>query len=604
MFTTFLKELGGYFDRHWLLSVFFPSLGFWAAGLLIFAIVKGPDSAISWWQTQTAIAQMVLLAGALAFVAFFAFLLSNFQTAIIRLYEGYWQTFPLSFLREPRLRYYRRRFHYLNERTDTLARQQQGLQEVLASGTDKQRRQALKDAQQLGAYERERLLFLPTVEALVKPTRLGNIIRAAEIYPWKRYEIDAVVMWPRLHAVLPKEFLDQLLGAKTAMTFMLMMSALSFSFSVLACTALTIFTSHWYLFLVCALGVPLSWLCYRNALHGARLYAELIKTAFDLYRWKLLENLGVKAPPNYDQELLIWKDLTHLIYRGEELKVTTYLSELPAKKDESSSVLTRVVTTLKSFFKNTQKPSAGSVAAPPLNEAGHGRMLIPESFQAVTTPPAANRDGNIVASTAPPVDCAHIVFLGLYLIVFGIAFIISQRPTSMANVLIAAKDIPAYHRFTSGDFQTSKRPPGQVTPSMLTDEKEVDGSFALGPVAKGEVVNRGQMLKPVEARQFDSSSVVVGIPATHAMSLSGDLKPGDVVDITTIPTGAATQPAQTFEGILVLGVKQVPVAPSPQVQLQPVTHPLVLIVALPASIHREFAAASTGAQLQIARRHR
>lgn len=602
MFTTFLKELGGYFDRHWLLSVFFPSLGFWAAGLLVFGIIKGPSSAISWWQTQTAIAQMVLLAGALACVAFFAFLLGNFQTAIIRLYEGYWQKFPLSRLREVRLRYYRRRFHYLNERTDTLAQQHQGLQQVLASGTDEEKRQALKAAQELGAYERERLLFLPTVETLVKPTRLGNIIRAAEIYPWKRYEIDAVVMWPRLHAVLPKEFLDQLLGAKTSMTFMLTMSALSFIFSILACTALAIYTSDWRLFVVCAFGVPLSWLCYRNALHGARLYAELIKTAFDLYRWKLLESLGVKAPPNYSEELVIWKDLTHFIYRGEELTIT-YLSELPPeKKDDYSPVLTEFVTTVKSLFQNTQKPSTGSATT--LNETGDAATDPPETSQAVTIPPGADGDGNTVTSTAPPVDYAHYVFFSLYVIIFGIAFFISQR-APVANVLIAAKDIPAYHSFTSGDFQTSTRSPREVTTSMLTDEKEVIGSFALGPVAKGEVLNREQMLKPAEARQLDSSSVVVGIPATYAMSLNGDLKSGDVVDITTIPAGAATQPApsQTFEGILVLGVKPAPVVQSPQVQLQPITHPLVLIVALPASIHREFAAASSGAQIQIARRH-
>src|SRR5260370_7047529 len=33
----------------------------------------------------------------------------------------------------------------------------------------------------------------------VMPTRLGNILKNAELYPHERYNIDSVLVWPRLY---------------------------------------------------------------------------------------------------------------------------------------------------------------------------------------------------------------------------------------------------------------------------------------------------------------------------------------------------------------------------------------------------------------------
>ena len=46
------------------------------------------------------------------------------------------------------------------------------------------------------------------------PTRLGNILRAAESYPHDRYGADAVLTWPRLFPLLPDRLTASLTAAR------------------------------------------------------------------------------------------------------------------------------------------------------------------------------------------------------------------------------------------------------------------------------------------------------------------------------------------------------------------------------------------------------
>jgi hypothetical protein len=48
----------------------------------------------------------------------------------------------------------------------------------------------------------------PIDDHRVMPTALGNIIRSAEDYGYHRYGFDSIYLWPRLAAVLPAEYLD------------------------------------------------------------------------------------------------------------------------------------------------------------------------------------------------------------------------------------------------------------------------------------------------------------------------------------------------------------------------------------------------------------
>ena len=56
----------------------------------------------------------------------------------------------------------------------------------------------------------QRLRRLPVTSALMMPTRLGNVLRAAEERPRMKYGLVAVVCWPHLWMVLDKDAKDEL----------------------------------------------------------------------------------------------------------------------------------------------------------------------------------------------------------------------------------------------------------------------------------------------------------------------------------------------------------------------------------------------------------
>ena len=618
MFTTLLSELSGYFDRNWVLSIFFPSLAFWSGCLFVAAFVRGLAQSLQLWQSQSLEIQFALLAGALAWIILFAFLLGNFQTAIIRLFEGYWRRWPLSVLREYRLDYYRRRFRYLKAslKSHNESVRPQARAALIASGNAKERKSALKESRTLSQIEREHLLFLPRREEHVMPTQLGNIIRSAEVYPYDRYRIDAVVIWPRLHAVLPAEFINSLVAAKTTMVFMLMMSVLSFAFAIVACLPLALLTSRPGLFFICALGVPLSWVCYQNALHGASSYGESIKTAFDLHRWKLLEALHLKLPTDPDDEKEIWDDVTTLIYRSTPLATASYdrvQPPPPAKETTLTDVLSRV----EAFFEVAPTQSPLATAGAP---AGNARPVT--ALQRLTTDQRQTREDNEARrreerdSRTPPKSTFFGVSTFLYLAFVGsVTFWLNGKPQPQVTIAVASRDLPAYHLLTDEDVTLTPRAAAAVPSGAMTNKNEMLDQYTLEAVSKNGIIQQDK-IKKVTAPASLNNMFAVPLPATPAMVLGGSLKAGDVVDVTVVPntptrstpspSPAPTEPQTrvvpmwiTFRDILVLDVKST--AATSQTASE-ATHPFVLIIALPAQFRDDLVQHIGSANIHVTRR--
>ncbi|MDX1999378.1 MAG: hypothetical protein SF066_16790 [Thermoanaerobaculia bacterium] len=159
----------------------------------------------------------------------------------------------------------------------------------------------------------------------VLPTRLGNIVRAAENYPRDEYGISSIPAWPRLVAVLPKEYASQMDDGKVTLDFFLNSSLLS------AVSALVL------LFFAlpeagAGLGAFVGWLAevagasfasvlfYRFALSPAKHWGGLFKGAFDLYRWLLLKQLGYQhLPIDVDRfaERDLWKGISKQFLFGD-----------------------------------------------------------------------------------------------------------------------------------------------------------------------------------------------------------------------------------------------------------------------------------------------
>jgi hypothetical protein len=315
MFTAILGELTGqlkgWFGRAFILAVWLPVFVFASAASAVYLAGAGRlDSFAAAWARWGADEKAVVTAEFVFAVSLAAFALEFAQVSVTRIFEGYWPGVPLlrSFARWRRRRY--------ANALDRLGQRLEELSEQIPAEPDEERVRQLKA--EMNRLEEQRLLGFPPPghEAHVMPTRLGNLYKSAELYPYDRYHIDSVVVWPRLREVLPDAFVGRLQEVKTAIDFLLLFSLLSFAFSLLCVPYLLAYRAPASLVLACACGLPLAWLSYRAALSPAQAYGELLKVAFDLHRKALLKALGLPAPANLEEERALWGEVSEFIFRG------------------------------------------------------------------------------------------------------------------------------------------------------------------------------------------------------------------------------------------------------------------------------------------------
>lgn len=257
MLTGVVKDTGGLFDRRFVLNALLPVL---IALCLLAAVVIGtsadPAAVLRSWNKLDGTVRALACTGALIVAVVLAAVFSGRSHSLVRCYEGQWPG------------------------------------RLGAAATSPGRRWHHRRARRLG-FDRAASDYPPD-PADIMPTRLGNILRTAESYPQDRYGLDAVLTWPRLFPLLPAKISAALVAARAEVEFHLTISALSFLFAVCSGAWLVGADGPTWLFLTCYWGgAATAWLTYCGALTPARLYADQVRVAFDLYRQDLLVRVGI-----------------------------------------------------------------------------------------------------------------------------------------------------------------------------------------------------------------------------------------------------------------------------------------------------------------------
>ena len=218
------------------------------------------------------------------------------QITLVRLLEGYWgQSLAGRLLAAPGTAYHRAR----RLRLDT--RQQRRPNDPPVS--PERREQA---ARKLRDY--------PPADAVL-PTKLGNVLRAAEYQAGRSYGLDAISLWPRLYPLLADktaavvdDLRDQLdLAARFCSVFLLA------TVITVACLA----PYGWWL-TVAAGTLAAAVLSYQAALSAASAYGQAVAAAFDLHRFDLLRALHLPLPPDLLSEVQANQQLSSFIGQPQE----------------------------------------------------------------------------------------------------------------------------------------------------------------------------------------------------------------------------------------------------------------------------------------------
>ena len=284
MIATALSTVTGLFSTRFLRNAFFLALVFVVLAAVVVESGRGELgttlATLDGWSTLEQLLATIALLGV---VWLFAAMLESQTRTITQCFEGYW---PDSFLRTARKERY--------EQQLTELRTLDGISEV---------------------YWR-----FPLSKTAVMPTRLGNILRASEVYPQDRYGAPGVYVWPRLYPLLPDAVITLIGDSRAALDFLLVLAALAGAFAVGSGIYLLVVAAPIALYVACVLGgSAIAVLAYRASLATARTYAEYLRSAFDLHRLKVLEAMNLPMPADANAERSRWEEVRRLLVQNVPL---------------------------------------------------------------------------------------------------------------------------------------------------------------------------------------------------------------------------------------------------------------------------------------------
>ncbi|NJM57734.1 MAG: hypothetical protein HC857_10280 [Synechococcales cyanobacterium RU_4_20] len=326
-----LESFGGKLAEQWVATLLTPAFVFWLGGFAAILQRWGWKPLVAQFTAYPEPLQIALLVGGFCTIATSAFIVQRFDFATLRFLEGYGPLW-IRPLKQWRIQQYRDRKTQLSQQAQTLRAleaqkrtQLQTLKTLIATQgaaqlTPAQRTDYLQlnehlltpQQQQTLIRIRQELRALPQTNTDLMPTRLGNILRAAERQPLHKYGLDAIICWSRLWMLLPdpvkKDLQEARADLNTAVRVWLW-SLLFCGWATLAQTPL----ATWPLLL----GLLSAWFAYRWAIAAAITYSDLLEATFDLYRHLLYDALRWKLPENPDEERRVGQQLTQYLWRGE-----------------------------------------------------------------------------------------------------------------------------------------------------------------------------------------------------------------------------------------------------------------------------------------------
>lgn len=305
MLAAFIDRALTLLDRRFLVGYWMPAFLF---GLLLFftagwALPWSGLTAEDYFALQGLRLGGITL-GLLLLVTLFGYLLRAFARPIIRTYEGYWPWRPVQAWGISRQR----------KRRERLRRQR-------AQARHSGDRAAYNRAQ--AALYRE---YPPRADRLL-PTRLGNVLRAAEDYSTSRYGLDGVFWWPRLEPLLPEALLTRLEAAFMGLMALLNLATLAVLYALLVLGDLLLYWTgylhagaggRWWTWpLGAAFSLVVGYGIYRGAVAQAQAYGDLIRVAYDEHRFRVLDALHVPRPGTPAEEHGLWQRLTRWLYQHD-----------------------------------------------------------------------------------------------------------------------------------------------------------------------------------------------------------------------------------------------------------------------------------------------
>ncbi|MBW4475139.1 MAG: hypothetical protein KME45_32880 [Stenomitos rutilans HA7619-LM2] len=297
--TKLLESLGGKLAEQWVANLLTPAFVFWLGGLAAWIQKFGWHPLEQWFTQLVEPLQIAILFVGLLVVLVTAFAIQKLDLTVLRFFEGYWSTW-MNPLRRWLLKQQRKKLVRLDQRWQALAIKRDQLRQAQQDLT-------LEDLDELLAIDWQ-LRQAPSQPERLMPTKLGNLLRAAETRPTEKYGLDAIICWSRLWLVLPDTIKKELQEARADLNTAARIWLWGVLFWVWAVWV-------WWAIPV---GLLVAWFAYVWMLEAAATYSDLLESVFDLHRLTLYKSLQFPVPKNPAEEKQLGQELTEYLWRGSD----------------------------------------------------------------------------------------------------------------------------------------------------------------------------------------------------------------------------------------------------------------------------------------------
>lgn len=290
--TKFLETLGGKLAEKWLGTILTPAFLFWVGGLGVWIWRYGWLSVECWFKQHSQPLQITLSIASLLLVLISAIIVNRCEFTVLRILEGYWIS--------PFKRLQGLYSQSKQKRRDKLKNKIQPLRALIYENTRPLTPEENEE------YIRFDLILHYFPVNQVMPTKLGNILRAAEERSQVYYGLDAFVCFPRLWLLLPDNVKMELTEARNTLNTGASLWLWSLLFILWGFIA-------WWAILI---GILCAYLSYQWMLNSAIIYGDLLESTFDLYRFELYKALHFPLPTSPQDEQEKGRQLTNYLWKS------------------------------------------------------------------------------------------------------------------------------------------------------------------------------------------------------------------------------------------------------------------------------------------------
>lgn len=292
------KDFSSLFSRQFLIGFMAAPL----AGLFLLSQLMSDTWLPAGYRAASGSNQVIIVGAAALFVAL---LLSGLQYPLTRLLEGYplerAQTAPILH------RVYVWRLRHWQDVFDRLSAALDG-----AAGPERTR-----------AAVRLNACFPARRESLL-PTEFGNVLRAFETHPRRRYGLDGIAAWPRVAMLLSDTERAEVDEASTDLQFFVNLFVVTVLVGALLAADAAVHASSVGgggvgVLLILTGTVAAAALCWRASIGAGRRWGSTVRAAFDLHRLELYARLGVRTPSTIAEDAVIGKAVNRLLLFAEPI---------------------------------------------------------------------------------------------------------------------------------------------------------------------------------------------------------------------------------------------------------------------------------------------